>query len=241
MSTFSLLQITLDPPIERDSFLHAATGGVPRADLDRHYRDLYGVVISNLPREEALKLQAQLNQRNFPTELVADEDVPVLPLDFQMQRLDIEGEWLRFTDSMGRESLRALDDLVFISGGLLTDLKLRPEDRVISQSSSKERSPRVERTYRPEEIAEFRIEFFFLSDPYRLKLSLTETSTIFFQKKPLRLQMRGPLYEAVTSIAALLPSERLSVGMLDPEKRYPSVKAYLEEIRWHFYQLRKTG
>jgi len=241
VSTFSLLQITLDHSIERDSFLDAATGSVARVDLDQVYRDLYGIVISNLSREDAVKLQVELKNRNFPTELVADREIPVLPRDFQMQRLEVEGDWLRFTDAMGRESLRSLSDLVFISGGLMTDSKLRPDDKMIPRSSSRDRSPKIERNYRAEEHAEFRIEFFFLSDPYRLKLSLTETSTIFYQKQPLRLQRRGPVYEAVADLRSLVPHDRLSVGLLRPEKAYPSAKAYLEEIRWHFYQLRKTG
>lgn len=244
MSTVSLLQISLDQTIGRDSFLEAATGAetVTKADLMQHYRDLHGIVVSEIPRGDALILKAQLDGRGFPVEIVADEELPPLPDEFQVQRVEVSDGWLRFTDSMGRVTSRALEDLVFLAGGFLQRKKAKSENVINPNSGWKRNNPetRMERVYKEEIQKEFRFEFFFWSEPHRVKLSLGATNAIFVGERSIQLHKTEVIAEAAAELRGLLPAERTNLGIGNPAKGYPSLKAYSEEIRWHFHQLSKN-
>lgn len=89
MEAFSLIQTSLTQTIERIE-LEAASGVVAslaRPDCAKLQRELYGIVVSGLAYPEALAFQAQLKQRNFPTLVVADSDVPALHESFKVRRL----------------------------------------------------------------------------------------------------------------------------------------------------------
>lgn len=65
---------------------------VARADCAHLQRDLFGIVVSNLPLEEARAFQAELKRRGFPTDVVADEELPVLQEPFTIQRIETGGK-----------------------------------------------------------------------------------------------------------------------------------------------------
>lgn len=242
MSTFSLLQISLDQTIGRDSFLEAAAGSetVTKADLAQLYRELYGIVVSKIPEGDANVLKAQLDGRGFPVEIVADEELPPLPEEFQVQRVETADGWLRFTDSMGRVTSRALEDLVFLAGGLVQRTRAKSEKIMNASSRREDPETRMERTYKEEIEKEFRFEFFFWSDPHRLKLALGATNAIFVGDRTVQLHKLEVIADAAAELRGLLPPERTNLGLTDPEKLYPSLRAYSEEIRWHFHQLSKS-
>lgn len=78
MTTYSLLQVSLEQTIDRES-LEMASDVVPslaRADCAHLQRDFFGIVVSNLPLQEATAFQAELKRRGFPTDLVADHELP---------------------------------------------------------------------------------------------------------------------------------------------------------------------
>lgn len=245
MPTFSVLQISLDQMIERDSFLEAAEGAetVPKADLAQAYRDLYGIVVSSVPLGDAQLIKRALDARNFPVEVVNDEELPPLPDEFQVQRVEVEGEWLRFTDSMGRVTSRALADLVFLSGGSMLRTRAKSENVLNPSKGWRKNDPetRMERVYKEEAGKEFRIEFFFWSAPQRLKLTLVATNAIFVNGRNIQLHKEEEIATAARELRALLPEERTSTGIRKPETLYPSLRSYAEEIRWHFYQIAKGG
>jgi hypothetical protein len=251
VSTFSLLQISLDQTIERDFFIDAAeaTESLTRSDLAQAYRELDGIVISNLSHADAVALQDELRRRNFPTEVVGDPDLPILPEEYQVQRMEADGESLRFTDAMGRDYRRPLSDLVFLAGGFAThsrstserQIALSPLPRVSRRHEPEFRTAEVKRVYGSEEMGGFRLDFFFWSEPNRLAMSLTDESTFFIQGRACRIKRTAELLEMIAPLRALLPAERRNVGMNDPSWHYPSLRAYFEEIRWHFHQLGKGG
>ncbi len=243
MSTFSLLQISLDQPIERDFFIDAAsvTESLTKVDLSQSFRDLHGIAVSNLSHADAPALQGEWKRLNFPTELVADSELPVLHEPLSSQRVVVDGGWLRFTDVMGRTTSRALGDLVFLAGGHLKTSKLKSQIVEVTRSSSGEREASVERAYRSEDVPEFRMEFFFWSEPNRVALTLGPERIVFFNGKALQLHKRPALDEVAAELCQLLPPERINLGLRKTEMSYANQRAYLEEIRWHFYQLSKNG
>lgn len=245
MPTFSLLQISLDQMIGRDSFLETAEGTetVAKTDLVQHHRDLFGIVVSRLPHGDAVRMKAALDARGFPVEIVDDAELPPLPADFQVQRVETEGEWLRFTDSMGRVTSRALADLVFLSGGYLMRTRVKPGN-VLNPNRGRQRGygeDGVERIYREEPEKEFRIEFFFWTTPQRMKLSLIATNAIFVNGRHIQLHKEEDIATTVAEIRAVLPVERSNTGIRSSKILYPSLHAYDEEIRWHFHRIAKGG
>lgn len=242
MSTFSLLQISLDQSIDRES-LEEASVAIPslaRADCAHLQRDLFGIVVSDLPLAEALAFQAELLRRGFPTEVVADDLLPVLHEPFSIQRIDIQHGALEFSDSVGRLQTRSKEDLVFIAGGFLTQNKM-VHDIVLGphRASSHQWGSRLERDHRYETAAEFRLDFFFWNAPNRLRASVSAASVVFFRGRPVQLKDSALLIGAMLDFQELLPAERLgeSLKRLDTQTAYPSLHSYEEEIRWHFHQL----
>lgn len=249
MSTYSLLQISLDQTIDRGALEEASTviPSVARADCAHLQRDLFGIVVSNLPLEEAKAFQAELKRRGFPTDVVADDELPVLHEPFTIQRIELKGEVLLFTDSMGREQSRTLKDLVFVAGGFLTREKMIVEKsvRLETKQSSHGTYPGfvLHRETNFEKISEFRLDFFFWSAPNRLRASVSAESTMFFQNRPLRLRDTALLLGAMMDLRELLPPERVGAGLMraDTKNFYPSLRSYEEEIRWHFHRLTPRG
>lgn len=242
MSTFSLLQVSLDQRIERDFFIEAAsaTESVTKADLSQIYRDLFGIVVSNLSHADAMALQAELARKGFPTEVVADAELPALHEPKSMQRVTVDGGWLRFTDIMSRSAARALGDLVFLAGGFLKNAKMTSKIVGSPRSNSGDHDAAWERVHQMKEVAEFRLDFFFASEPNRMTLVLGPERAIFVNEKALQVQKKAVLGEVAAELRKLLPPERMNRGLLDTGLCYPSGRAYVEEIRWHFHQLIKS-
>jgi hypothetical protein len=247
VGTFSLLQVSLDQVIDRRSLEDASVviPSVARADCARLQRELFGIVVSGLPHEEALAFQAELARRGFPTEVVADGELPVLHESFQIQRIERRGEVLVLTDSMGRERPRPLTDLVFLAGGFLNSIEFKTEWHQhldFGGVNGRGGMPMLvtEREFREENELWFRLDFFFWSGPNRLHAAVGKDNVIFHQGNPLRLKNDAALRELLVAMASLLPAERVNSCLREPGimRVYPNLQCYEEEIRWHFRRLK---
>jgi hypothetical protein len=249
MSTFSVLQISLDQAIARE-VLEEASDAVPsvvRADCAAMQRDLFGIVVSGLPFEEATAFQIALKQRGFATEVVADQEIPVLHEPFTVQRIGLQKEVLVFTDTMGRVQSRPREDLVFVAGGFLTQSRIKSVLVMGSSSPARmhgfDEPAHPEKQHRFEEVPEFRLDFFFWSSPNRLRAAVSAESMMFFHDRPLRLRDTVLLLGAMMDLQELLPPERVGSGLkrTDTKNFYPSLRSYEEEIRWHFHRLKSRA
>ncbi|MEO5916613.1 MAG: hypothetical protein ABIS50_20425 [Luteolibacter sp.] len=249
MSTFSLLQVSLDQTIDRESLEEAsdAAPSVARADCAGMQRDLFGIVVSGLSFEEATAFQAALKLQGFATDVVADSEIPVLHEAFTIQRIDLAKDALIFTDTIGREQSRPLEELVFIAGGFLTQRKSKTEWKMgvrhISSSNGSLDIPTPERQHKEENVPEFRLDFFFSSSPNRLRASVSADSMMFFRGRPLRLRDTALLLGAMMDLQEILPPDRVGAGLKrsDTKNAYPSLRSYEEEIRWHFHRLKSRA
>lgn len=235
MATYSLLQVSLDQTISRQD-LEDASASVPsvaRADCGNIARDLFGILASHLPLEEAQTFQSELKRRGFPTDVVADRDLPTLHEAFTVQKIELQGNVLCFTDTIGRVQTRPREGLVFVAGGFLTQSKIRHS--LIARCDAETDRPESKTT-----APEFRLDFFFWSAPHRLRASISSESMMFFQQRPMRLRDTALLLGAMMDLQDFLPRERIGAGLrrLDTKIFYPSLKSYEEEIRWHFYRLK---
>jgi hypothetical protein len=248
MATFSLLQKSLASRISREALEEASTGvrSVARADCAAISRDLFGIVVSGLPHDEAIAFQAALARHDFATSVVADAELPMLHEAFTIQRIAISETELTFTDTMGRESARPLTELVFVAGGFLT------REKVVSKVMLKARDawekdsiniPRLETLRTSEDVPEFRLDFFFASAPHRLRATVSSETMMFFHGRPLRLRDTALLLGAMMDLRELLPPDRIAEGLKQPDTQgyYPTLRSYEEEIRWHFHGFKSAA
>lgn len=250
MSSFSLLLPSLNQPIPREVLEEASipVASLTRADGARLQRDLFGIVVSGLPEEDARIFREELERLGFPTDLVADEELPRLAEPFAIQRVDLQAEKLVFTDVMGRIHTHALADLLFIAGGMLERKRSTTaadrEPPGIGTTLRNERNYEVVQTHQTkwETVREFRADFFFPDSPARLRFTVAQGNIGFLHGRPLQLKDHALLFGAMMDFRALLPDERISMGLkqatLDPF--YPSAQAFEKEIVWNFHRLSKV-
>ncbi|MES2476748.1 MAG: hypothetical protein V4640_13270 [Verrucomicrobiota bacterium] len=242
MATFSLLQESLTAKISREALEEASTGvrSVARADCARMSRDLFGIVVSGLPLDEANAFQAALKSHGFATHVVADAEIPLLHEAFTIQRIALAENALIITDAMGRETHRPLDELVFLAGGFLTREKVASK-LVLQAPDAWERDsfpvPRHESRRVTEDFSEFRLDFFFSTAMHRLRATVSTEAMMFFRDRPVRPRDTALLLGAMMDLRELLPPDRISEGLKQPDTKtyYPSLQSYEEEIRWHFH------
>ena len=247
METFSLLQVSPDQLIDRDDLEEAATAArsIVRADCGRLHRELFGIVVSGLERDEALAFQTALKQREIPTDLVADRDLPVLHESFQIQRIEVRDEQIILTDSMGRVRTRPLAELVFLAAGYFNQMEIKTtwHQRLDFQGQGIHGGGMPqwinERESREEAELQFRLDFFFWTAPNRLHAALAKDTAMFHEGQAIRLRDDGALDALLAAMGKLLPAQRLSSGLRAPAtgRFYPNFHCYEEEIRWHFYRL----
>lgn len=246
MKSFSLLQSLLRQSISREA-LEAASADVPSvalADCAGIQRNLFGIVVSGLPFDEATAFQSALKRHNFSTEVAEDSVIPVLHEAFTVQRVAISDGGLTFTDAMGRSQSRPLDELVFVAGGFLTRERLKSMIVLESGNPRTQRESqhkvRQETVHRLEPLLEFRLDFFFSSAQHRLRAVVSAENTLFFRERPLRLRDTALLLGAMMDLAELLPPDRVGEGLkqTDTGTYYPSLRGYEDEIRWHFHGFR---
>lgn len=244
-STYSLLQISLDQTIERNTLEEASAcvKSVVRADCAFIQRDLFGIVVSGLSFDDASAFHMALKRRGFGTEVVADSKIPVLHESFSIQRIVIKEGNLIFTDTIGREQSRSIEDVSLVVGGFLTQSRLKKVLVVETHSPARMHSfqhpAQLEQRQRFQDVPEFRLDFFFRSSPTRLRASVSAESIMFFHGRPIRLRDTALLLGAMMDLQELLPPERVGQGLkrTDTKNVYPSLHSYEEEIRWHFYRL----
>ncbi len=243
--TYALLQLSLDQTISRQELEEAslAAPSVARADCALLQRELFGVVVDKLPYEEAEALQAALRARNFPTELVEQSALPVLPPPKRETALRLADAGLVLVDLYGHETLYPKEQFVFGAAGYVLRLRQRvagQHEEVVYRGRYGTRT-RTVTDYRLQDVPEFRLEMFFSAEPYRLQWVLDPDNTIHVHARPVSFRAQDRLDELIRQLAALFPAERLNLGIRKLSAGeyfvYPSVRAFEEEIVWSFYRL----
>jgi hypothetical protein len=124
---YALLQLSLDQTISRQDLEEAAlaTSSVARADCALLQRELFGLVVDKLSREDALAMQAALRARSFPTEVVEQSALPVLPPAKRETGLKLTDAGLVLMDLYGGEQLYPKDKCAFTAAGHVLRLRQR--------------------------------------------------------------------------------------------------------------------
>jgi len=248
---YALLQERLDQTISRQAMEEAsvAAPAVARADCARLQRELFGIVVRKLEMPDALKFQAALRMRGFPTELVEDAKLLELMPAQRGQALRLEPDAVVLVDTMyQREQRFPREWIVFAAGGFLKDLKRQPHRKMEwdirpGPQGSVQRNVVMATEYEYEKTPAFRLELFLAREPFRLRWALDEQNLIRINNQPVRLRDRARLLELLKSPAGYMAADRVNQGIrwavAGVEWVYPSESAFEEEIIWSFYQLKR--
>jgi len=96
-------------------------------------KDAFGILVRNLNKEDAGKLQQALAARGISTEIVPDDLVPAMPQGKVIHRMDVNAQALMLYDPLGRPFTLAWGHVMLIAAGRvrLSDFqRVRKERRV---------------------------------------------------------------------------------------------------------------
>ncbi len=131
--TYSIVQAELMKPAKtslRTAF-KALSGLV---DMDAHVlgNDGYGVLVSDLSRDNAACLREALRREGIETEVVADEDLVRLPPPIRVRRIDCRPRQLTYYDILGRPREVPWQHVVIAAAGFVSLREFERRDIMVS-------------------------------------------------------------------------------------------------------------
>jgi hypothetical protein len=251
---YAVLQTSLDQSISRDILEEAimVTEGLVKADCARLQRGSFGILVGSLSQDDALALQAALQARNVPTEVVDEFVLPVLTEPKRGHALKLVESGIVFTDLYGRETSYTSEQIVFAAGGgllHLKDVQVQKLDTVYvpgGYGGSSNLSTEIVTSHHFENVPEFRLELFVPAEFPRLQWVLTKDWVLTVNDQHLRLRDSDQLVAFLAALGNLLSPEQTNRGiqkaMSGEAFVYPAIHAFEQEICWSLYQLaRKLG
>jgi hypothetical protein len=248
---YALLQRSLDQTIDRVSLEDAAavSHSIPRPDCARLQKELFGIVVDDLDYDHATALQGELNRRNFPTDVVDQAQLSTLNEPASGQEFKITLQALIVVDLYGTEVEYPWEKFVFAAAGYVLRIAERPIGKHLEPAMEAFRSThnavKAVVDYKLQNVPQFRFDWFFDAEPYRLQWIWDRESIVRVNQEPVRLQQHEKFVLLLQQLTSFLPAERLNSGVRKLSSGdyfvYPSVHAFEEEIIWSFYQLMRNA
>lgn len=244
---FAVLQRSLEQPLDREKLADALarTGSLTRYDSFRLHKELFGIVARDLSRGDAEALQRALAECEYSTDVVDQADLPRIPDVTAPLAIRFGSDGIVFSDFYGRDLLRPWSQLSFACAGHLLRLRDTPTKRMEwniqpGPRGSIRREVILADARRLENQNEFRLEFFFASEPPRVQSVLTDETFLRVDDRVIRLHNVEKLAGVLRFLATALPATHTNLGIRhagDAEPFvYPSVAAFEEEIVWSLYR-----
>lgn len=243
---YALIQKSLDQRIDRQTLeeISVHVPNVARADCARIHRDLFGVVVTHLPYDQAVAFQTALAHYQFPTDIIPQEDLPTLtPPKFRRGIRFSPGSFTS-VDGLGREENYLWEDAQFAAGGFV-EARVRKTKNVLEWDyytgprSTSGKTVQVRTQEEEGKEKEFRLEIFLSREPYRLQFQAGQETVFRFDNAMLRAHQEDQLEEILRRVGRILPGDCLNQGIqksLRLERYlYPSSSGFEEEITWHLY------
>ena len=246
---YAVLQTSLEQPIDRETLEEAimATEGLAKPDCARLQKESFGIVARGLSQDDAIALQAALQARNVPTEVLDESALPALVEPKRGHALKLAQAGVVVVDLYDRETLYEWEHIVFAAGGGLLhlrsiqDQKLKDVYVLGGYGGSSNIQSMIVTGHHYENLLEFRLELFLPVKSPRVQWVLTKDSMIIVNNEHLRLRDGQELAQLLSRLGSALAPEQVNTGikkvMAGEEFVYPSIHAFEEEIIWSLYQL----
>lgn len=223
-----------------------ATQALSKPDCVRLQKSLLGIVAEGLSQDDALGIQAGLRTQGIETEVVSESNLPSLPTPYRPLSFAVTGEGVAVTDYTGRDRLFPMATFVFAAGGYVKHLVNLPQRKMewvqkpVDGSGIRDVVEMVtERELK--EVQEFRIEFYFTQEPFRLQNILDGRTFIRANGEILKLRDRNQLAALLLNLANTMPPDQTNLGIrkvaVGEDFTYPSLHAFETEIVWSLYRM----
>lgn len=246
---YALVQKSLDQRIDPKSLEEASVHvpSVARGDCPRLGRDLFGVVVTDLPHDEAIAFQTALEHFGFLTEIVPQAELPRLP-DAKFRRgIRFEANAFTAVDGLGREDHYPWEEVQFAAGGFLQTVSVKTESRMEwNHHRRRMTNPRtgggIQMSKHEVEVSEteFRLELFLSCEPFRLQFRAGPETLFRLDDAMLRFRQQDRFAALLQRVGEIVPADSQSQGLVAVQRNerflYPSVPAFEEEITWHLFQ-----
>lgn len=245
---YAIVQQTLEQTIDR-KLLEEASVHVPsvaRADCARIGSQLFGIVVTGLTRDEAIAFQTALEHYDFPTEVIPQENLPLLSPPKFRRGIQFQPHGFVAIDGLGREDGYPWEEVQFAAGGFLDTLQIQTKNELEwnhEYSPSRGRvGSAVHIRQRHEDVKEreFRLEFFLSCEPYRLQFRAGKETVFRFDGAMLRYRQQDQFQAILHRVAGIVPPDSQNLGLLSAgqgqEFTYPSIPAFEEEVVWQLFQ-----
>jgi hypothetical protein len=250
--TYSLVQTELGAAIDRQTLEDAsvAAPSVGRADCARISRELFGVIVSGIPIEDALAFRAALLARKFSVEIAADRDLPRLPDGQFFNSLAVSDDGaLMFSDVLGRREVCRADEMLLLAAGFMRRLRAKTEFKEVripyqrGTTDFDRNGNLVERQHNLVSVPEFRFEWFIKRKPHRLRLMLDDNTHFVWNNHTLRLGKPDAIRAFMKTWRRHAPRVPWNLGLTNSgdDFEYPGRRAFENEIRWRFYKLKQRA
>lgn len=245
MNRFALILKSLDQAIPLED-LQAASVAVPsiaREDCPRMHRLMAGILHQGMSHGVATQFQLALQKLGHETEIVPQHDVRALPSDFTIQRLSTESDPLIARDSFDRVQYRSKAEMAFVAAAVLDDEELvqrsvfKTEWESVRGGAIAHSKLVRQAKLQPKRL--LRIDLFFLTEPYRLRLAAAESGRFFLNEQAVELRRPESISAAFALLETLLPADRQFLRRGDD--RPFGYQMYESTLRWCFYRLNQDA
>jgi hypothetical protein len=133
-------------------------------------REAMGIILEDLTKQEAQKIQASLVSQGIESEVVDRNDLYSLPAPKKLKRCDPLAEHLVLYDALGRPKTVGWEHLVVVAAGPVSTRKLESDSQMVRDFDGQFS---VERNNREVENVSFKLELLFDVEPSRYQVDAT--------------------------------------------------------------------
>ena len=248
----AVIQKSLNQTIDRTTLEEISTvaPSVARGDCARLARELFGIVVQNIGREEARDFARHLTAAGFPAEAVPQHELPLLPTPARKRGLTWTDDHLVVYDGMMREQVFPREEVRFAAGGFMArqqyqaewsyEWVVRPSFRggTVQKVAVKDLENLVKDTV-------FRLELHLGREPFRLLFQVDHDSMLKVHGGMIRFRQKEELLNLLRDWGNLLGRDGCNLGIQAAMEQapmiYPNAGAFEEELTWRLFQaIRQT-
>jgi hypothetical protein len=243
----AVLQKTLDiPPVEKIEQALLSVEGFTRVDAHTFANDAYGILVKNIPADQATAFAQALFGQGIETSVVAQENLPTLPQTKFVHRLDCTPDALLVYDPLGRSFPLPWQHVMMIAAGCvrMTDFN-RVEKHIWVDDGQDEQNRITEYKNVEEQNAHLLLEIIVSGAVLRYSVSAEKFRfDCLGERRTKSLPENFALL--VQDLAAFAPNAMLNRGAFFLKQNenlfpYPSKNAFFEEITWLLWRMKQES
>lgn len=248
---YAIVQMSLKrPSVAQLRRAFASSNVLTANDAVTLARNAYGILAVNITRDDACTLQRALKTEGVPVQVVDQAALVGLPPGKRLKRADCGSQALIVYDALGRPGQVDWSQVFLIAAGSVATAR-RPEDkaqRAVFTGRSEIESLTLPAGAKPGQrsTARLALEIFIAIEPYRYQAFARELRYNYLGQR-LHKSVEANFALFVADLMRYAPDAIANRGakVIRQDKtrtfRYPSRRAFLDEITWLFWRARREA